>query len=215
MFSCFHENMKTICILSQKGGSGKTTLAINLAVASFLKGKSAMIADMDSQQSSSMWHQAREDDFPYVQATDEKDVRTLHARAEEQGFDHFFIDTAPTSNQASLEAVALADVVAVTCKPSIMDLRAVSNTIDLLDIAKMKQGCRSFMVLSMVEHYRTGEREESEKLLKQLKMKVAPHWMGTRVAFRRSLIDGEGVQEYEPKGKAAQEIAAIHKYMKI
>ncbi|MFC4990872.1 AAA family ATPase [Rubritalea tangerina] len=193
--------MKTVCILSQKGGSGKTTLAINLAVASQLKGKSAMIADMDSQQSSSMWHTARADDFPYVQATDSKGLKQLHAAAEEQGFDHFFIDTAPTSNKDSLEAVEIADVIAVTCKPSIMDLRAISNTIDLIEMAKLKDKCKAFMVLSMVEHYSTRDREESEALLKELKMKVCPQWLGTRVAYRRSLIEGEGVQEYEPRAK--------------
>ncbi|MFC4995943.1 AAA family ATPase [Rubritalea tangerina] len=155
MISCFHENSLHSV---PKGGSGKTTLAINLAVASQLKGKSAMIADMDSQQSSSMWHTARADDFPYVQATDSKGLKQLHAAAEEQGFDHFFIDTAPTSNKDSLEAVEIADVIAVTCKPSIMDLRAISNTIDLIEMAKLKDKCKAFMVLSMVEQQHTRPR---------------------------------------------------------
>lgn len=205
--------MKTVCVLSQKGGSGKSTLAINLAVSAFLKDENAMIADMDSQQSATMWHRARAEEFPYVLPSDEKEVRGLHSRAEAQGFDLFIIDTAPTSNEASLEAVSLADVVIVTCKPSIMDLRAVSNTIDLLEIAKKKPGCRVFMVITMVEHYSTRDREESEELLRQLNMEVCPHFMGTRVAYRRCLINGEGVHEYEPKGKAAQEIAAIHEFI--
>ena len=82
-------------------------------------------------------------------------------------------------------------------------------------MAKLKDKCKAFMILTMVEHYSTRDREDSAALLKQLKMKVCPHFLGTRVAYRRSLIEGEGVIEYEPKGKASLEIQAIHKFMKI
>lgn len=203
--------MKTIAIISQKGGSGKTTLALNLAVAAHLDGQQAIIADLDEQASAVMWHEAREDPLPHVQATEPNFLPNLHAEASRQGFDYFIIDTAPQSNDPAVTAAELADCILITCKLSVMDLRAVQNTLSLLNVAKTKPGVKIYMVLSMVEHFSKKEGQEAVEVLKKLNMRVIPAWTGSRVAYRHSLIRGQGVLEYDPTGKAADEIREIYR----
>jgi len=206
--------MKTVAIISQKGGSGKTTLALNLAVAAHLEGEQAIIADLDEQASAVMWHQAREEPMPHVQGTESASLQNLHAEAEKQGFETFIIDTAPQSNDPALVAAELADCILITCKLSVMDLRAVQNTLSLLKVAKTKPGVRVYMVLSMVEHFSKKEGQEAIEVLKQLNMRVLPAWTGSRVAYRHSLIKGQGVMEYDPAGKASDEIREIYEVVK-
>jgi len=202
--------MKTIAIISQKGGSGKTTLALNLGVAAHLDSQQAIIADLDEQASAVMWHHAREEAMPHVQATEPAHLPDLHAEAERQGFDYFIIDTAPQSNDPAVTAAELADCILITCKLSVMDLRAVQNTLNLLKVAKVKSGVRIYMVLSMVEHFSKKEGQEAVEVLKKLNMRVLPGWTGSRVAYRHSLIKGQGVLEYDPHGKAAKEVREIY-----
>ena len=203
--------MKTIAIISQKGGSGKTTLALNLSVAAHLDGQQAIIADLDEQASAVMWHHARDEAMPHVQATETAHLPDLHAEATRQGFDYFIIDTAPQSNDPAVTAAELADCILITCKLSVMDLRAVQNTLSLLKVAKTKPGVRIYMVLSMVEHFSKKEGQEAVEVLKKLNMRVLPAWTGSRVAYRHSLIKGLGVLEYDPSGKAADEVREIYK----
>lgn len=209
--------MKTVAVISQKGGSGKTTLTLNLGVAAQLAGKETVIADMDEQASAAMWFQARqnfcEDPLPHVVTTEADSLASLHAEAERQGVDYLFIDTAPQSNNPAISAAELADCILITCKPSVMDLRAVQNTISLISMASLKPGARVYMVLTMVEHFSKRESEEAASILKQLDMSVLPGWMGQRVAYRHSLINGHGVLEYEPSGKAAEEVLRIFKHV--
>lgn len=206
--------MKTIAIVSQKGGSGKTTLALNLGVAAHLDGKSVVIADLDEQASATMWHQARKDPLPHVQPTHSAALPSVMAEAEKQGVDYFIIDTAPQSDRPAINAAEAADIILITCKPSVMDLRAVQNTVRLIKIANLKPETQVFMLLTMVEHFSQREREEAAAILRELSMNVLPCWMGLRVAYRHSLINGEGVLEYEHAGKAAEEISTIYKQLK-
>ena len=202
--------MKTIAIISQKGGSGKTTLALNLAVAAHLDGKAAVIADLDEQASATMWHQARQDPLPHVQPTQAENLPAVMEVAEKQGVEFFIIDTAPQSDRPAITAAELADVILITCKPSVMDLRAVQNTVRLIQMASLKRGAQVFMLLTMIEHFSKRESDQAAQILRELSMDVLPCWLGHRVAYRHSLINGLGVLEYEHSGKAAEEVRKIY-----
>jgi chromosome partitioning protein len=193
--------MKTIAILSQKGGSGKTTLAIHLAVAAAEAGLAAMIADLDPQASASMWHKARAHPLPHVQPTHPAALAALLDEAVRQGVDLFLIDTAPQSDNPAIAAAEAADLVLITCRPSVMDLRAIQNTIRLTRLAAVTP----YVVLTQVDPFGTLH-EEAVRTLDGLGVEVLPEVMGRRVAYHHGLIDGRTALEYEPAGKAASEV---------
>ena len=202
--------MKTIAILSQKGGAGKTTLALHLAVAAQQDGKTAMIADLDEQASATMWHKARKDPLPHVQPTHSAALDQFAAEAERQGVDFLFIDTAPQSDKPAINAAEAADIILIICKPSVMDLRAIQNTIRLTRLANLKPGTKVFTVLTQIEP--SGKlHEEARKTLSELAVDVLAEGLGRRVAYHHGLIDGQTALEYEPEGKAAQEVRNLYR----
>lgn len=201
--------MKTIAILSQKGGSGKTTLALHLAVAAWQDGKTAVIADLDEQASATMWHRAREEPLPHVQPTHSAALAQFAAEAERQGVDFLFIDTAPQSDKPAINAAEVADLILITCRPSVMDLRAIQNTLRLTSLVNLKPGAAVFAVMTQIEPF--GKlAEEARTTLRQLAVNVLPHGLGRRVAYHHGLIDGQTALEYEPAGKAAREVRALY-----
>jgi chromosome partitioning protein len=201
--------MKTIAIISQKGGAGKTTLALHLAVAAVQDNKTAVIADLDEQASATMWHKARENPLPHVQPTHSAALSTFLPEAERQGVDLMVLDTAPQSDKPAINAAEVADLILVPCKPSVMDLRAVQNTIRLTKVANLKPGTQVFAVLTQVEPF--GRlHEEARSTLQKLDLEVLPYGLGRRVAYHHGLIDGRTALEFEPNGKAATETKLLY-----
>jgi len=201
--------MKTIAILSQKGGSGKTTLALHLAVAAQQDVKTAVIADLDEQASATLWHRARKDPQPHVQPTHPMALDQLVAEATRQGVDFLLIDTAPQSDKPAIKAAEVADLILITCKPSVMDLRAIQNTLRLTKLVNLKPGVKVFAVLTQIDPF-GNLHEEARTTLHQLAVNVLPGGLGRRVAYHHGLIDGQTALEYEPAGKAAQEVRTLY-----
>lgn len=204
--------MKTIAILSQKGGSGKTTTALHLAVAAEQAGKTAIVIDLDPQGSAAMWYEARKaaghGDSPPVMPTHPAQLGAMLAAVKGQGADFVFIDTAPQSDNLAVQAAELADLVLITCKPSVMDLRAIQSTIRLTDIA----GVKPHVLLTQVEPQGTRS-EEAATTLQRLNVSPLPCHTTKRVAYMDSLIEGQTALEYEPSGKAATESKAIFQHV--
>ncbi|RVU12508.1 ParA family protein, partial [Methylobacterium oryzihabitans] len=116
------------------------------------------------------------------------------------------LDTAPHAESTALEAARLADLVLVPCQPSIMDLRAMRKTADLLKLVKVP----AFAVLNNVPSYGTVADEAAEMIAESLGLPVCPIRLGDRVAYSRCLITGQVAQEIEPGGKAASEVLKLY-----
>ncbi len=200
--------MKTIAILSNKGGSSKTTLCINLAIAGTLKGKKTAIIDLDPQASSSDWADNRESESPVVISSHPARLDKVLKAAEDAGADYVFIDSAPHSESSSLAAARIADFIIIPCRPAILDIRAIKNTIDLVVIADKKAA----VVLSCVQA-RGGLADEAEQAIISYDIDLSPVRITQRAAFVHSLTASQGVQEYDPKGKASEEITALFKWL--
>jgi chromosome partitioning protein len=202
--------MRTIALLSQKGGTGKTTLCIHLAVSYHQQGMNVLVLDLDPQSSAAEWHDARTDKLPHVEAIQPSRLAKTFTHAKEIGTDILILDTAPHSEGTTLEAARLADIVLIPCQPSIMDLRAMTKTIDLMKLVKVP----SFAVLNGVQHHSLGAATEAEKTITRiLGLPVCPVRVGERVAYNRCLITGQAAQELEPEGKAASEIRRLAKWI--
>ena len=201
--------MLTIALISQKGGVGKTTLAIHLATAYAALDKQTLLVDLDPQTSAAEWKDARQAEHPYVMAVPSSRLSKTLETARANGADVVILDTAPHSEGTALEAARAADLILVPCQPSIMDLRAMRKTADILNYLKKP----TFAVLNEVAPQGTVADEAAKAITAQFGMPVCPVRLGQRVAFNRCLLGGQTSQEYEPGGKAAQEIEVLRQWV--
>lgn len=196
--------MKTIAVISQKGGSGKSTISVHLAVAAQQQGLRVAVVDLDPQATARKWGDKRQADEPEVIGDHAERLPQLVDAALANGADLLVIDTAPNADRASLTAARAADLVLIPCRPASFDLDAIEATCDLADIAKKP----AWVVLNAAP-IRSGIVDEARKGLEAQGRKVAPQVVHVRVAFSHGVIDGRTAQELEPDGKAAEEIQAL------
>lgn len=200
--------MKTVAIISQKGGAGKTTLALHLATAAALEGRNTAIIDLDPQASAANWADRREAELPVVLSAHASRLAHEMKRVEDMEGELLIIDTAPHSDSAALEAAKAADLILVPCRPAILDIEAISNTLDLVRTT----GTPIYVVMNAVAP-QGNEASEAAEAISGLDVGVCPVQLRQRVAFSRALINGQSAQEYEPGGKAAREAEELHAFM--
>jgi chromosome partitioning protein len=199
--------VKTLAIISQKGGTGKTTLAINLAVASERAGKPAVIIDLDPQASAKAWHDNRQEKTPTVISAQAARLPDLLATAKTHGAALVIIDTAPHSETASLAAARAADLILIPCRPGILDIRAIATSADLAALSKTP----ALAVLTACP-YRGTLPDEAKAAIKTYGLAVAPVQMTHRSAFVHSLTASQAVMEYAPEGSAAAEVRQLYRF---
>ena len=124
--------MRTVSIISQKGGVGKTTLATALAVAAEADGKNCAVFDLDPQASASFWHDAREAQTPAVAAVPSSRLTHLLKAALESGCDLAIIDAPPFAKDIAFEAAHHADFILIPTRPAVLDIMAMTKTLDLV-----------------------------------------------------------------------------------
>lgn len=200
--------MKVITILSQKGGAGKTTLALHLAVAAEQDGRQTAVIDLDPQASAASWGDGREAETPVVVSAQASRLPQVIEAAEKAGAALAIIDTAPHSENSALVAARAADLILIPCRPAILDLRAIGSTIDLAKLA----GKPAVVVLNTVPP-RGSLAYEAIQAVNGYGVEVAPVHLGYRAAFQHSLTSGLTTQEYEPSGKAAEEVMQLYKWV--
>ena len=201
--------MKSIAFLSQKGGSGKTTLAVHTAVTAQESGESVVIIDTDPQQSAMTWAEARTTDIPPVAAINANEIQKVFDAAEAEAMTLAIVDTAP---HAAPEASVIArgvDLIAIPVRPSAFDIAAVGNAVEIAKAANTK----TVFVLSACP-FRSPEIAETRELLKTYGLPVAPTDITERRAFSRAVASGRAVTEFESDGKAAAEIRALWQWLK-
>jgi chromosome partitioning protein len=200
--------MKTIAIISQKGGAGKTTLALHLAVAAEHSGSPAAVIDLDPQASATGWGDHRGEDKPAVVSAQAARLDQVLDAARDAGAAIAIIDTAPHSEHAALAAARSADLILIPCRPAILDLRAIHSTIDL---AKLAQKPAAVVLNSVPPRGSLGE--DADQAIGVNEIEVCSVRIGQRAVFVHSLTEGLTALEYEPKGKGAREIRQLYKWV--
>ncbi len=109
--------MQTITFLSQKGGSGKTTLAVHSAVAAQEDGARVLIIDTDMQQSAATWRESRVEPLPLVAPVTVAQLEDVMAAARHDGMTYCIIDTAPHATPEAARVAAAVDLVLIPCRP--------------------------------------------------------------------------------------------------
>ena len=198
--------MIKVAVVSQKGGAGKSTVALHLAAEGAARGQKVLLLDLDPQGNLMGWAQRRGDDLP-------PDVDAIHAskllgqiaEAEGEGYDLLMLDTAPTADRASVLAAEAADLILIPCRPAQFDLDAIKAT-----LATARATRRRHMVVVNAAPVRSRVVEETVALVRKEGADVSRAIIHHRVAFQHCLTDGMTAAEFEPGGAAAREIAALY-----
>ena len=201
--------MLTLAIIAQKGGCGKTTVAISLACAGEKNGQASVIIDLDPQASACNWGDRRGSDQPIV--TDAQPARLPNAleKARAAGVQLIVIDTPPRSETASLAAAKSADLILIPCRAQIADLETVPHVAQMLALAGEKP---ALAVLNAVPA-RGSRQTQAKTAISNYGLSVCPVTLGHRAAFGDAGALGLSVLEYQPGGKASSEITELFKYI--
>src|SRR3954451_23509457 len=132
--SCGDTNVRTLSLVSQKGGAGKTTLSLHLAVAAHMAGFSVAIADLDPQVSAWKWSERRKGEPAAIVAQAEQ-LESIQARAAAGGLDLLIVDSAPHADRPALLACKAADLVRIPCRASSVDVYALGAPFDITSLA--------------------------------------------------------------------------------
>jgi len=198
--------METISFIAQKGGTGKTTLALSLAVMAEANGKSTLIIDLDPQASACKWGDRRNGAAPTIIDAQPSRLSQALAKAEQAGVDFVIIDTPARIEQAAAEAAKVSDIVIIPCKPSIYDVETLQTTIDLV-LSRAKRP--PVVVLNAVSHQGSRHKQAAEAA-RSIGIAVCPAHIGQRVAFEYAAQLGQAVTEFEPEGRAASEVQQLY-----
>jgi chromosome partitioning protein len=195
--------MKVISFVTQKGGSGKTTLTINCAVAAIKTKKKVLIIDMDAQGTAEAWYQDREEESPQLVRISGNDLEEAIDLAKIQKFDWILIDTPGRDEPAVAAAIKVSDFCIIPCRPSPADMKATPPTKDTI----RRLGKTAAFVLTQTPP-RSFRIKEAERGLGVLGT-VCPVTIVLRNAYQDAQGAGLGVIEFEPKGRAAEEVTNL------
>jgi chromosome partitioning protein len=205
--------MKVWSIVSQKGGSGKTTLALHLAIAAAQDLK-VLVIDLDPQQSAERWHAIRQrttgsKDDPSIAAGPYTKLPEMLRIARKLGADLVLIDTPPKLDKAISAALAPATLALIPVKSSILDLQALEDCVRVVDLAKA--GPKTVVVMNAVPSGRNRDAAVKEvmRYAERHELEVMPERLSELPAYAMGLRSGRGVTEAERNGTAAKEVTAL------
>lgn len=206
--------MKTIAIIGQKGGTGKTTIALGLAVEARRRGRSVAVVDLDTQTTAANWSDRRGEDRPSVEVVSCQVARLPHvlAEAEKQGVDLVLIDTPGKSDAASIAAAKAAGFVLLPIQPQLYDIETLTNLRDVLLLAGKPPAA---VVVNRAPVQGRRHIDTMEAVVSMYGMKVCPVVVFARAAHGDSGNLGLVAAEIDPEGKAGREIKELYDYISI
>lgn len=201
--------MRVVAFTSRKGGSGKSSLAAHCAIHADRDEPPALLVDTDEQGSLSFWHSLREAATPVLVKCPPTELASVLADARADGVKWCLVDSAPTETAGIAAVMRLADLAVIPTRAAAFDLAAVSATVEMARAV----GRKALVVLNAVPPGRGGMEAgpvaEARAILASMGAAV---WSGTivnRAAIGYAVAEGRSVEETEPAGPAAQEIADL------
>jgi chromosome partitioning protein len=201
--------MHKIALIMQKGGVGKTTVAVNLAVSLDKTRHRTALFDLDQQENAVIWADRRGDEPPHVEFITERRLPEALQAAERQGFAYAIIDTPPAAGSQAYTAAETADLVIVPCGLSPLDLDAIPKTAKLIRSINVP----AFVLFNAVPPTATTLIEEGKALAEKSGLQVAPFALRARREFKAGWLLGKAAIETHPHSKAAAEISELQKWV--
>jgi chromosome partitioning protein len=203
--------MRVLAIVGQKGGNGKTTTAIGVSVAAFLSGLDVALIDLDPQTTAANWSDRRGNEGPAVVSCQVSRLSQVLEAAAKGGADLAVIDTPGKSTDALIAAAKAADFVLMPIQPQLFDIETLQNLKEVLTIA----GNPHASVLVNRAPIQGKRHTETQEAAASYGFDVCPVVVFARTAHGDAGNVGKAAAEYEPTGKAAQEMKELYSYISI
>ncbi len=200
--------MHVICLLSQKGGAGKSTVVQSLAVCADQHGQSTLIVELDPQGTLKDWSDRREADHPQVHQTLPQSIRDVLSDARDRGVDWVFIDTPGHHNPAAVAAAAYADVIFIPCK--ILSMKDVDAILPTIAEAERAQKPVYVIMNQVPPNAPKLVRKRQISIQEGFDIKVLSLCLSRRADFEYCDAHGLSAGEYNPNGAAAAEIEKLY-----
>ncbi|MCX5497872.1 ParA family protein [Kaistia dalseonensis] len=201
--------MKVLTLVTQKGGSGKSTLVANLAVAAEEAGEKVFVLDLDRQGTLGRWIERRSVETPgFDRVSTETQLDTALATLARQDYSLVIMDTAGTDSPLVTAAIRGADLCLIPARPTPADLEATQPTLEAIQSTR-----RRFAFVLNQAPVRSGRLNEAAAGLKVLGILAEPP-ITQRNDHQDALGSGQGVTEFNTHGKAAEEIRALWRWIK-
>jgi chromosome partitioning protein len=196
--------MLTVAVIAQKGGVGKTTLALHLAVEAAKTGP-VVIIDTDPQASAAQWADDRKARQPRVVTCPAARLAVSLGAARQNGAHVTFIDTAPAIESPALAAVRVADFCLIVTRPGILDLRSIGINVQIAKLA----GKPVALVMNAAPVQGGQAVAAGEDAATNYGVELCPIIVHQRAVFGHALAGSRCAQEVEPASKAAAEVTAL------
>jgi chromosome partitioning protein len=205
--------MRTIAVIARKGGSGKSTVAVHVALAAQLRGRTVLIADTDAQRSTSQVLHGRQGARPQQVETSGAELLAQQLSAARSGVQLMVIDTPSVVEAEIAHAVVAADLCLLVIRPTFLDLAAAVQTAEI--VRRLRKP--TLVVLNQAPSPRAGTETPAVKraleALQLLRLPVVPSILRSRVSYQSALETGRSVEEVDADSEAAREVAVLWQFV--
>jgi len=204
--------MFTISVIGQKGGTGKTTTVLGLAVAAAQAGHDVAVIDLDPQATAANWKDRRDDENPPVVSAQASRLKQTLDAARSGGVEYAFIDTAGRSDDSALNAARAANLVLVPSRPNIVEVETLPQVKDLLRLAGSPP---AFVLLNGI-HPTAGKASVADvhhAIRDLFGLTVCPVHLCQRSAYAEAMTTGKVPQEIDAEGKAGDELRRLFEFV--
>ena len=199
-----------VSVVNQKGGVGKTTLAVNLAHCRSLMNERVLVADIDPQGSILQW-QSITDSSPFDVVHLTGKITRKRLLAQHSGYDLVVIDTPPALGRETSTVLGCSDLAVVPIGPSPLDIWSSRETVGLIEKVQRQGHLLDARVVIYRKIIRTRIGGEAREALEAYNIPVCGAEISQRIAYVESMLAGMTVLAYAPRSPAAEEIRALCK----
>ena len=201
--------MRTVAVISRKGGSGKSTVALHLALAAFLRGRRVWVADTDAQRSASQVLKGRKGPGPQLAETTGPKLFALQVSCQRAGAALMVIDTPAVVEEEICHAIVAADFRLMVIRPTFLDLIAAIQTTEIA--RRLRKPLLA--VLNQAPSPRAGVEapavKRSLEALGLMRVQVVPTILRARAGYQSAFETGRSVEEFDPPIEAGREVGDL------
>jgi chromosome partitioning protein len=201
--------MKTLAVVSRKGGSGKTTVSVSLTLAARQAGLKVVLADIDPQQSSAEVVRSRPEANSLLFESSASKLFILQDACRQNGCDLLVVDTPTAPEPEILRAINVADFCVAVARPTALDIAAIRQSTALIERA----GCPGLVVLNQCPALRDGQESSLvRQALERLhfsRLPIARSRLRSRAAYQHAFAQNQSVTEWDPRCEASAEVLKL------